>query len=94
MCGGFGQAKPADDDVRQHLEEVKPLVEAETNASYTVFEPVSYKTQVVAGLNYIVKVKVDGEEYIHVKIHKPLPCNGTELSLMTVESGKTLECAL
>ena len=36
--------------------QVKGAVEDHAKKSYTVFEPHSYKTQVVAGTNYFVKV--------------------------------------
>ena len=94
MCGGFGQVKPADNEVSQHLSEIKPHVESKMNATFTVFEPVHYKTQVVAGLNYLVKVKVDGEKYVHVKFCKPLPCNGTQLVLLSVEGDQSLSSDL
>ena len=52
---------------------LKSDVEAKLGASYTVFEPKTFTAQVVAGINYKVKIKVDGESYVHVKIYKPLP---------------------
>ncbi len=41
----------------------------------------------VAGTNYLVKVKVDGNEYIQVKVHKPLPHTQKEPVLMTAVGG-------
>lgn len=90
MCGGFGEAKPVDDSVKQVANEIKPKVEAALNSKYTVYEPVSYKTQVVAGTNFIIKVKVDGDKYIHIKVFRPLPCNGTQLELLEQSAGHTL----
>ena len=90
MCGGFGGPRPADDEVKELVKSVKSKVEEKANAQYAEFEAVSFTTQVVAGTNFIVKVKVGSDQYIHVKIFRPLPCNGTELEVSDVQTGKTL----
>ena len=90
MCGGFGGARPADDEVKELVKSVKPKVEAKANNTYNVFEAVNFTTQVVAGTNFLVKVKVDNDKYLHVKVFRPLPCNGTELEVLDVQTGKTL----
>lgn len=94
ICGGFGQAREVDDNIRSHLNTLKEKIEEHLNATFSVFEPLKYTSQVVAGSNYLVKIKVDGEKYIHVKYHKPLPCNGTELVLMQATQGHTLDSNL
>ena len=94
MCGGFGGPRPADDEVKELVKSVKTQIEAKANAKYNVFEAVSFTTQVVAGTNFIVKVKVGSDQYIHVKIFRPLPCNGTELEVTEVQTGKTLNDGL
>eukprot|EP00484_Ammonia_sp_Unknown_P028600 CAMPEP_0197037724 /NCGR_PEP_ID=MMETSP1384-20130603/14858_1 /TAXON_ID=29189 /ORGANISM="Ammonia sp." /LENGTH=807 /DNA_ID=CAMNT_0042468071 /DNA_START=23 /DNA_END=2446 /DNA_ORIENTATION=- len=38
------------------------------NLSFQEFTPVSVKTQVVAGINLFVKVKVDTNKYIHIRV--------------------------
>ena len=81
MCGGHTQAKPADEQSRQILEQVKDQVFAQMNATYETFEVVEYTTQVVAGTNYTITVNVGDDKRIKVKVFKPLPCNGTELSV-------------
>ena len=86
----FGNLEPADDEVKELVKSVKSAVEGKANAKYNEFEAVSFTTQVVAGTNFLVKVKVDNDEYIHVKIFRPLPCNGTELEVLDVKTGKTL----
>lgn len=37
---------------------VKPQLESKTNRTYEEFKVVQYKTQVVAGTNYYIKVRV------------------------------------
>lgn len=43
--------------------------------SVQFFVPVSYKTQVVAGTNYFVKVKTGESEFVHLRIFLPLGTN-------------------
>lgn len=93
MCGGFGGAKPVDDTIVGVCNEVKSHVENHLGKTFQTFEPVSYKTQVVAGTNYKVKVRTEND-FIHIKVHKPLPHNGTQLSLMEATPGQTEEATL
>jgi len=94
MCGGFTNSRPADDNVKAIALEMKPKVEEALGTTYTQFEAVSFTTQVVAGTNYKIKVKVGDEKYVHIKVFVPLPCNSTEKKLMSQEAGKTLNDAL
>ncbi len=93
MCGGFGNVKTADDSIVAICNEVKSQVQNQLNETFTVFEPVHYKTQVVNGTNYLIKVRTD-EGFVHAKVHKPLPHNGTQLSLLSATSGHTQEAEL
>ncbi len=90
MCGGFGEPEPADDEIKELVKSIKPKVEAKANATYNLFEAVSYTSQVVAGTNFFVKVKVGDDQYIHVKFFRPLPHKGTECEVSKVLTGKTL----
>ena len=91
MCGGFGNVREADDEIRSHLNEIKQSIETELKSTFETLEPIHYTTQVVAGTNFKVKVNVGDGNYIHVKYHRPLPCNGGALSLMSATSGHSLE---
>jgi hypothetical protein len=93
MCGGFGQVKTADDTTVELVNGVKSNVENLLGQNFNVWEPVHFRTQVVNGTNYIVKVKTDND-YVHVKIHKPLPHNGTNPHLIDASSGHNLEAAI
>lgn len=71
--------------------EVKPQLEEQTNESYEEFEAVEYKTQVVAGINYYIKVRVGHNTYIHMKIFKPLPQQRQSLTLTGYQTDKSKE---
>ena len=90
MCGGFTGDRAADDEVKALAKEMKAQTEAKLGATYSEFEAVSYKTQVVAGTNYLIKVKVGNDQYVHIKVYEKLPCNGGEKELKLAEGGKTL----
>ena len=90
MCGGFGNARDADDKVKALAKEVKPDVEKALGATYSQFEAVKFTTQVVAGTNYKIKVKVGDEQYVHIKVFVPLPCKNAPNQLLEQEAGKTL----
>ena len=94
MCGGFTNALDANDEVKAMALEVKAQTEQQFGATYPEFEAVKYKTQVVAGTNYLIKVKVGPEEYVHIKVWKKLPCYGGARELTEAEGGKTLADAL
>ncbi|XP_069801083.1 cystatin-B-like isoform X1 [Dendropsophus ebraccatus] len=68
---------------------VKPTVEEKHGKKYTTFVATEYKTQLVAGTNYFVKVHVGDEEYLHLRMYKTLPHDGEKLSLTAVQAGKT-----
>ena len=90
MCGGFGDARDADDKVKALALEMKPKVEAALGATYATFDAVKYTTQVVAGTNYKIKVNVGDGKYVHIKVYVPLPCKNAPNELLEKEAGKTL----
>ncbi|KAF4667346.1 Methyltransferase-like protein 17, mitochondrial [Perkinsus olseni] len=92
MCGGLGEAMAADDTVRSLCNKVRPAIEQsnKSNAALSEFEPISYRSQVVAGTNYFVKIKVGPDAYAHARIFQPLPCYGSTPEL----GGVQLPCLL
>ncbi|KAM6292273.1 cystatin-A-like [Porphyrio hochstetteri] len=89
MPGGLSEAKPATPEVQLMMDQVKPQLESRENRIYDTFEAVTYKTQVVAGLNYFVKVKAAAEAYIHVKVFVALPQENEGPRLVGYQTGKT-----
>ena len=91
MIGGLSETKSADTDTQSLIDKVKNIFFDKFYSSNT-FELDSYKTQVVNGTNYFVKVKTD-TEYVHLRIHKSLPCNSEEVTYVNqqLEKNKTDE---
>jgi len=100
MAGGVGASKPADDTVRGIVSSLEGqiktkalarLTESGANTDNTAFqnapvEVLSYSTQVVAGTNYFVKVKIYNS-YFHARIYRHFS-GSLELSnvVLTTES--------
>uniref|UniRef100_A0A131XM09 Putative intracellular cystatin n=1 Tax=Hyalomma excavatum TaxID=257692 RepID=A0A131XM09_9ACAR len=89
LCGGLSEeVKDADDTVKEICEKVRADVEAKLGTSFPEFTPLKYRTQLVNGINYFVKVHIGGGQHIHVRAHKAFQ---GEISFSAVQEGKTLE---
>ncbi|XP_006627803.1 cystatin-B-like [Lepisosteus oculatus] len=88
LCGGTSEAKPATAEVQAICDEVKPQVEEKAGKKFQVFTAKEFKSQVVAGTNYFVKVHVGGEDYLHIRVYETLPHAGSKLSLHSIQTSK------
>ncbi|XP_030391028.1 coiled-coil domain-containing protein 58 isoform X4 [Gopherus evgoodei] len=70
---------------------VKLQLEGKTNEKYLVFVAIQYKAQVVAGINYFIKVSVSNstDECVHLRVFQSLPHENKGPSLTSYETGKT-----
>ena len=94
MCGGFGNVSNADESVQQLANSIRDKVEERLNTKFNTYEVASYKTQVVAGTNYKIKIHIGNEAYVHIKVFVGLSCNGGETELTEAEDNKTIESEL
>ncbi len=95
MCGGFGSAKLVDnDDMRGLVTEIKSNVENHLAKTFDTFEGHSYKSQLVNGTNYTIKIFVGDDKYIHVKFHKALECYDGTVTIKEVIENQTLDSNL
>ncbi|NXX18238.1 CYTB protein, partial [Podargus strigoides] len=69
--------------------QVKPQFEGRENRTYDTFKAIVYRTQVVAGINYFIKVEMPCEEYVHLKVFQALPRENQGPSLVSFQTGKT-----
>ncbi|GAA6214983.1 cystatin-B-like [Lates japonicus] len=89
MCGGLTDTAEANSEVQKIADTVKPYVEEKAGKKYDVFTAKLYRSQVVAGTNYFIKVHVGGDEHIHLRVWQKLPCYGGELELTAVQHNKS-----
>ena len=89
--GGFGEAVPANQDVKTLANNMKEQVEHELGETFEKFDAVLYTTQVVAGTNYLIKVQVGDERYVHIKIYVPLRVRNSPNELLMCEGDKSFE---
>ncbi|XP_048850614.1 cystatin-B-like [Brienomyrus brachyistius] len=88
LCGGLGNVQDATAEVQQICDEVKPYVEEKAGKTFDVFTAKTFKTQVVAGKNYFIKVYVGGNDYIHLRVYQTLPHAGNKLELHSLQTEK------
>ncbi|PKU37077.1 hypothetical protein llap_12622 [Limosa lapponica baueri] len=68
--------------------QVKPQLEEKEGKTFDVFTAVEFKTQVVAGTNYFIKVHVGNDEFMHLRVFRSLPHENKPLSLHSYQSSK------
>ncbi|KAM9565688.1 cystatin-A [Guaruba guarouba] len=89
MPGGLSEAKPATPEIQHIVNQVKPQFESKENRTYGTFKAIVYKTQVVAGTNYFIKVQVSDTDYVHLRVFQSLPHENEGPSLVDFQTGKT-----
>ncbi|NWR78368.1 CYTA protein, partial [Centropus unirufus] len=69
--------------------QVKPQLEKDLKTIYLLFIAIEYKTQVVAGINYCIKVQVSEAEYVHLLAFVALPQENQGPELVRFSTDKT-----
>ncbi|XP_073233523.1 cystatin-A-like [Porites lutea] len=87
--GRLSPLKQADAKVQKICDQVKPQAEKMAGQEFPEFKATSYKTQVVAGINYFIKVLVGGPSYVHLRVFQSLPGDGSTLTLTAIKTGMT-----
>ncbi|KFV19494.1 Cystatin-A [Tauraco erythrolophus] len=89
MPGGLSDTEPATPEVQHIADEVKPQLESKLNKTYDIFRAIQYRSQVVAGMNYYIKVQVADDDYVHLRVYVRLPQENQGPTLEGFETGKT-----
>lgn len=91
MPGGLGQAKPADEEIQKLVDSVSDEIKSQSGGKdFAHLKAISYRSQVVAGTNFYVKVHT-GDDHLHVKIFRPLPVHGDKAQVTGLQHGKSHE---
>jgi cystatin-A/B len=91
LAGGWNDQSELSQEQWELVVSLKEAVEAHLGQEFEHFVPVKIRQQVVAGMNYWVKVQHEESSYVHVKIFKPLPHTGAPAEVKEVHAGMTLE---
>ncbi|XP_073524771.1 leukocyte cysteine proteinase inhibitor 1-like [Phyllobates terribilis] len=93
MVGGFGPEKPANEEAQAACDSVKAQFLKQSGKNAAKFVVWRFRSQVVAGTNYLVKVDI-GDDFCHLKIFVPLPHTGEDPELLGWQCGKTKNDAI
>ncbi|GFT47768.1 hypothetical protein NPIL_358101 [Nephila pilipes] len=88
MVGGVGEIKEPDENIRQITRQVKDEVQSKTGLLFEEFEPIKYKSQLVNGTNYFIKVRHAPSQHIHVRVHRSFK---GDVTLSAFQVDKNLE---
>ncbi|XP_054893779.1 cystatin-A1-like [Poeciliopsis prolifica] len=88
ICGGFTDPRPANGEISMLSSWMWNISEGATNRKFNEFTAVEYRSQVVAGINYVIKVKVGENDYVHLQIFQsPLLGNTIETKFEGAQAG-------
>jgi len=91
MTGAPSEEKPGDESAQLVADAVRSKIEEQVGAGeIKEFVVESYKTQVVAGTNFFLKIRHAPGKYIHARVFRPLGAGKTH-ELAGVQAGKTKE---
>ncbi|XP_023604506.1 cystatin-B-like [Myotis lucifugus] len=68
---------------------VKSQLEEKENKKYPTFKATEYKSQVVQGTNYFIKVQVADDDFVHLCVFQSLPQENKALALHNYQTNKT-----
>uniref|UniRef100_A0A8B9STG3 Cystatin domain-containing protein n=1 Tax=Anas platyrhynchos TaxID=8839 RepID=A0A8B9STG3_ANAPL len=89
--GGLSETQPATPEVQHIADQVKAEFERREHKRYDTFRAIVYRTQVVAGTNYFIKVQISNSDtdYVHLRVFQALPQENQGPSLERYQTGKT-----
>ncbi|XP_015754764.1 PREDICTED: cystatin-A-like [Acropora digitifera] len=87
--GAYTEERKAAKEVQKICDQVKDQAEAKAGTTFDKFQAISYRSQVVAGTNYIIKVNVGDtpSNYVHLYVYEKLPCDGSALTVTNIKTG-------
>ncbi|KAK3582043.1 hypothetical protein CHS0354_025649 [Potamilus streckersoni] len=94
MCGGIGEEMKPTEKVHSMIAEFREEIEQKTGKNFAEFEALKFASQLVAGTNYFIKIKVGPSECIHVRLYEALPHTHEPVKLNAILEGRKIEDAI
>nr|XP_003934787.1 cystatin-B-like [Saimiri boliviensis boliviensis] len=88
MCGAPSATQLATAKTQNISQQVTSQLEGKENKKFPVFKAVSFRSQVVVGMNYFIKVHVGDEEFVHLRVFQSLPHKNQPLTLPNYQTNK------
>jgi len=73
IAGGHSDIRPATAELIDLVRPLQTSIESQSEETFSQFNAIEYRVQVVAGLIYHVKIRISDESDLHVKFFEPLP---------------------
>uniref|UniRef100_A0A8B9YJT8 Cystatin domain-containing protein n=2 Tax=Bos TaxID=9903 RepID=A0A8B9YJT8_BOSMU len=87
--GGFSDTQDATAEIQAIADQVKSQLEEKENKKFPVFKAVKFRSQVVAGMNYLIKVQVDEDDFVHIRVFESLPHENKPVALTSYQTNKS-----
>ncbi|XP_059955683.1 cystatin-B [Mesoplodon densirostris] len=87
MCGAPTPTQPATADIQAIADQVRSQLE-EKEKKFPMFKAVEFKSQVVAGRVFFIKVQVDEDSFVHIRVFESLPHENKPLVLASYQTNK------
>nr|XP_035133986.2 cystatin-B-like [Callithrix jacchus] len=88
MRGAPPTVQPATAQTQNIADQVRSQLEEKENKKFPVFKAASFRSQLVAGTNYFIKVHVRDEEFVHLRLFQSLPHENKALALSNYQTNK------
>ncbi|XP_033642809.1 cystatin-A-like [Asterias rubens] len=82
--GSLTEPRDATPEIQGYVDQVRSDVESDVNRELEMYEATTYRTQLVNGVNYFIKVHIGGVEYLHLRLYKS---NGGDVSFVSAKDG-------
>jgi cystatin-A/B len=73
LAGGQSDIQPVTNEITELVKSLQTSIEYQLKETFTQFNAIEYRVQVVAGLIYHVKIRISDDSDLHVKLFEPLP---------------------
>lgn len=70
--GGTGKVQEVTAEVTELAQMVQAEVKQKSGRQFSEYTPTEFRSQLVAGVNYFIKVKVSDDECVHLRVYRDL----------------------